>query len=98
MKVSIWSAVIAAILILFCAAAYAKDGSPSGEAADGYIFSLNRKTAETFYEMKEQRLKAVEAKKAEEEEKLKEQEKKGKGDKIQGKTGRTATSWQVLNR
>jgi hypothetical protein len=97
MKVAIWSAVIAAMLILFCAAAYAKDGAASGEAADGYIFSLNRKSADTLYSMKEQRLKALEAKKAEESEKVGEKAKKAKIDKIQGKTGRTATSWQVLN-
>ncbi len=98
MKVSIWSAVIAAILILFCAAAYAKEGAPSSETADGYIFSLNQKSAETLYSLKEQRLKTLEAKKTEEKEKVGKQEQKAKGDKIQRKTGRTATSWQVLNR
>lgn len=98
MKVGIWSAVIAAILILFCAAAFAKEGAPSGEAADGYIFSLNRKSADSLYSLKEQRLKAVEAKKAEAEEKLREQEQKAKVDKIGRKTNRQAKSWQVLNR
>ncbi|MGA9753622.1 MAG: hypothetical protein WBV23_00610 [Desulfobaccales bacterium] len=98
MKVSIWSAVIAAILILFCAAAYAEEAAPTGKAPDGYIFPLNRKTAETFYEMKEYRSKAAQAQKAKEEEKLSEQKKEAKVERIQGKTGRTATSWQVLNR
>ena len=98
MKISIRTAVITAILILFCAAAYAKEGSPSGEAADGYIFPVNRKSVETLYNMKERRVKAVEAKRAADEAKQREQEKKAKVERVQGKTGRTATSWQVLNR
>jgi hypothetical protein len=87
-----------AILILLGAAVYAEEAAPTGNAPDGYIFTLNRKTAETFYEMKEQRLKAAQAQKAKEEEKLCAQKKKAKVDKIQRKTGRTATSWQVKNR
>ena len=92
MKASILGGTAVAILILLGAAAYAEEAAP-----DGYVFRLNRKSAETLYEMKEKRLKAVEAKSAADEAKQKEQEKKAKVDRIQGKTGRTATSWQVLN-
>jgi hypothetical protein len=98
MKASILGGAAVAILILLGAAAYAEEGAPTGNAPDGYIFRLNQKTAETFYEMKEQRLKAAQAQKAQEEEKLSEQKKKAKADKIQRKTGRTASSWQVMNR
>ena len=97
MKTALWAA--AAILILSGAAVYAKD-APSADKApdDGYIFPINSKSAASLYERKEQRLKAAEAKRAGEEAKQREQEKKAKVDKIQAKTGRTATSWQVLNR
>ena len=98
MKASICGGAAIAILILLGAAAYAEEAAPTGNAPDGYIFTLNRKTAETFCEMKEQRLKAAQAQKAKDEEKLSEQKKMAKVDKMQRKTGRTATSWQVMNR
>jgi hypothetical protein len=98
MKASFWGAAATAILILLGAAAHADEAAPSGGAADGYIFPINRKSAESLHSLKEQRLKVAEAKKAREEEKLREQEKKAKVDKIQRKTGRTASSWQVMNR
>ncbi|MGA9755385.1 MAG: hypothetical protein WBV23_09610 [Desulfobaccales bacterium] len=97
-KASICGGAAVAILILLGAAAYADEAAPTGNAPDGYIFTLNRKTAETFYEMKEQRVKAVQSQKDKEEEKLSEQKKMAKVDKIQRKTGRTATSWQLMNR
>ena len=97
-QASICGGATVAILILLGAAAYADEAAPNGKAADGYIFTLNQKSAETLYNMKEQRLKAIEARKAEQEEKACKQEKKAKVDRLQGKTGRTATSWQVLNR
>ena len=49
-------------------------------------------------EKSEKLLKTVEEKKAADEEKQRKQEKQAKIDKIQRKTGRTPTSWQVLNR
>jgi hypothetical protein len=93
-----WVVATVAILILLGAAAYAEETAAPGKAPDGYLFTLNRKSAETLYEMKEKRLKAVEAKRAADEAKQREQAKKAKVDRIQGKTGRVATSWQVLNR
>jgi hypothetical protein len=98
MQASSWVVAMAAILILSGNAAYAEESEPSGKPADGYIFTLNQKSAETLYEMKEHRLKAIEARKAEQEAKARKQEKKAKVDRLQGKTGRSATSWQVLNR
>ncbi len=98
MKTSFWVVATAAILILSGDAAYAEEAAPTGNAPDGYIFTLNKKSAETLYDMKEQRLKAVQAQKTEQEEKVSKQEKKAKAERLQGKTGRTATSWQVLNR
>ncbi len=67
-------------------------------ASDADLVILNRKSAETLYEMKKKRLQATEEKRAEVEGKQREQEKQGRVDKIQRKTGRTPTSWQVLNR
>jgi hypothetical protein len=96
MKTALWTA--AAILILLGAAAYAEETTPTGKGPDGYIFTLNRKSAETLYERKEQGLKAAEAKRAQEEEKQQQIDQKAKVEKVQRKTGRTATSWQVLNR
>jgi len=98
MQASICGGAMVAILILLGAAAYADEAAPSGKPADGYIFTLNQKSAESLYNIKEQRLKAIEARKAEQEDKASKQEKKAKVEKLQGKTGRTATSWQVLNR
>jgi hypothetical protein len=96
MKTALWTA--AAILILLGAAAYAEETAPTGKAPDGYIFPINSKSAASLYERKEQRLKAAEAKRAQEEEKQQEIDQKAKVEKVQRKTGRTATSWQVLNR
>jgi hypothetical protein len=98
MKASCWVVATAAVLILSGGAAYAEEAAPSGNAPDGYIFTLNKKSAETLYDMKESRSKAIEARKAEQAEKASKQEKKAKAERLQGKTGRTATSWQVLNR
>ncbi len=95
MKASMWGAVVVAILILLGAAAYAEETVPPGPASDADLFIVNRKSVENLYKRKEQRLKAIEAKKAADEEK---QRKQAKVDKIQRKTGRTPTSWQVLNR
>ena len=97
-QASFWVAAMAAILILAGDAAYAEEAAQTGKPADGYIFTLNPKSAETLYKMKEHRLKAIEARKAEQEEKVSKQEKKAKVERLQGKTGRTASSWQVLNR
>ncbi|MGO8762438.1 MAG: hypothetical protein ACLP2P_10665 [Desulfobaccales bacterium] len=97
-QVSICGGALLAILILSGVAAYADEAASNGKAADGYIFTLNQKSAESLYNMKEQRTKALEARKAEQEDKACKQAKKAKIDKLQGKTGRTATSWQVLNR
>jgi hypothetical protein len=97
-QVSICGGALLAILILSGAAAYADEAASNGKAADGYIFTLNQKSAESLYNMKEQRTKVIEARKAEQEDKACKQAKKAKIDKLQGKTGRTATSWQVLNR
>jgi hypothetical protein len=96
-QASFWAVLAAAGLILSGSAAYA-DESASGRPADGYVFTLNQKSAETLYKMKESRLKAIEARKAEQEAKARKQEKQAKINRLQGKTGRTAKSWQVLNR
>jgi hypothetical protein len=98
MKASICGGATVAILILLGAGAYAEEAAPTGNAPDGYIFTLNRKSAETLYEMKEQRLKAAETKSVAIEEKQREKNKQAKIDRLQRKTGRTATSWQVMNR
>jgi hypothetical protein len=98
MQASSWVLATAAILTLLGAAAYAEETTPEGKAPDGYVFTLNNKSAETLYEMKEQRLKAAASKSAAQDEKQREKEKKAKIDKHQSKTGRTTTSWQVLNR
>jgi hypothetical protein len=97
-QVSICGGALVAILILSGAAAYADEAASNGKSADGYIFTLNQKSAESLYNMKEQRTKAFEARKAEQEDKACKQAQKAKIDKLQGKTGRSATSWQVLNR
>jgi hypothetical protein len=98
MQASIWGGAAVAILILLCAAAYAEETAPAEKAPDGYIFTLNRKSAETLCDMKEQRLKAAAARRTAQEEKQREKAKKAKIERLQGKTGRTTTSWQVLNR
>jgi len=98
MKASFWGAVAVAILILGAAAAYGKEAAPAGAEPEVVLRPVNRNSAEYLYSLKEQRLQAAEAKRAEEEQKLREQEKKAKVEKIQRKTGRTPSSWQVLNR
>jgi hypothetical protein len=98
MKVSLLGGAAVAILILLGAGAYAAETGPSDKRPDADLFILNRKSAETLYEMKMKRLKAIEGKKAEVEAKQREKEKRAKMDRIQGKTGRAPTSWQVLNR
>jgi len=89
---------LTAILIFWGGADYAEEAAPGEKAPDGYVFPINRRSAETLMEMKEQRLEAAEARRAKEAEKLAEKDKKSKIDKLQRKTGRTSTSWQVLNR
>jgi hypothetical protein len=99
MKAPLWGVVAAAVLILSGVAAYAEEAGPTDKGpGDGYLIPINQKSAQTFYEMKERRLKAAEAKRAEAEEKQREKEKKAKAEKIQRKTGRTSVSWQVQNR
>jgi hypothetical protein len=97
-KASICGGALIVILIWLGTAASAEERAPTDKASDGYVFPINRKSAETLYEMKEQRLRAAQAHQAKEEEKLNEEKKKTKVEKIQRKTGRTATSWQVMNR
>jgi hypothetical protein len=99
MKAVFWAVAAMAILILSGAAAYAEEAAPTDKGpADEYIFPVNQKSAQTLYEMKERRMKAAEAKRAEEEEKQREKEKQAKVEKIQRKTGRSSVSWQVQNR
>lgn len=98
MKASCWGVAMSAILIILCAGAYAEEATPTGGAPDGYIMRLNQKSAESMWRRKEERMKAAEAKKAEADEQLKLEEKKAKIAKVEGKTKRTANSWQVLNR
>ena len=98
MKASILGGAAVALLILLGAGAYAAETGPPDKGPDADLFVLNRKSAETLYEMKIKRLKAIEGKKAEVEAKQREKEKREKIDRIQGKTGRAPTSWQVLNR
>ncbi len=95
MKASILGGATVAILILLGAAAYAEETAPPGKASDSRIVTVNRKSVETLYE---QQLGAAANKKAAQEEKQREKEKKAKIDRLQSKTGRTASSWQVLNR
>lgn len=98
MRSPILGGVAVAILILAGAGVCAEETKPPDKAPDGQVATLTRKPGETPYEMRERWLKAVEAKKAADEAKQKEQEKKAQVERIQKKTGRTATSWQVLNR
>ena len=98
MKASILGGAAVALLILLGAAAYGEENVPPEKASNADLFILNRKSADSLYEMKMKRLKAVEGKKAEVEAKQREKEKRAKIDRIQGKTGRAPTSWQVLNR
>jgi hypothetical protein len=97
-QASICGAALVGILILSGAAAYADEAAPSGKPADGYLFTLNQKSADALYSMKQKRLQAIEASQAAQEDKVRKQEKKARVERLQGKTGRTATSWQVLNR
>jgi hypothetical protein len=89
---------VVSILMLLGAAAYADEATPKGEASGGFLMPLNRKSAEYIYNLKEQRAQAAAAQKAQEENKLRKQERKAKADKLQRKTGRKASSWQVLHR
>jgi hypothetical protein len=98
MKASILGGAAVALLILLGAGAYAAETGQPDKGRDADLFILNRKSLETLYEMKMKRLKAIEEKKAEVEAKQREKEKRAKIDRIQGKTGRAPTSWQVLNR
>jgi hypothetical protein len=75
MQASSWVLATAAILTLLGAAAYAEETTPAGKAPDGYLFTLNHKSAETLYEMKEKQVKAAAQKSAAQEEKQREKEK-----------------------
>jgi hypothetical protein len=95
----VWYGVAATVLLLLLGAGpYVNQARAEGETSDGDILPINRKTLESQSKKKEQRLQVAEAQKAKEEEKQQEKEKKAKLDKLQRKTGRTASSWQVLNR
>ena len=83
-QASFWVVAMAAILLLAGDAAYAEEAAPTGKPADGYIFTLNQKSAETLYNMKEHRLKAIEARKAEQEEKVSKQDKEGESRETSG--------------
>ena len=98
MKASRWGGAAVAILILLGAAAYGEETVPPDQASNADLIIVNRKSAETLYEMKKKRLQATEEKRAEVEAKQRKQEKQARVDKFQRKTGRTPTSWQVLNR
>ncbi len=98
MKVSMWGGAAVAILILMGAGAYAAETVPPDKAKDAEVSTPDRKPPKNIVEKSERLFKAAEKKKAADEEKQRKQEKKAKVDKIQRKTGRTPTSWQVLNR
>jgi uncharacterized protein HemX len=101
MKASILGGAAIAILILLGAGAYAVETKPPDKASDAEVATPQRKSPKNLMEKGEKLLKTAEKKKAADEEKLEKQEKqeqKAKVDKIQRKTGRTPTSWQVLNR
>ena len=85
MKASMWGAVAVAILILLGAAAYAEETVPPGQASDADLFIVNRKSVENLYKRKEQRLKAVEAKKAADEEKQRKRRGRRKSIKFSGR-------------
>jgi hypothetical protein len=94
MKVQFLGAVVIASLLIMGAAAYAEEATPDSDTSI-HLIRINRKNLDKLQKEQEQRKKEVEAKKAEEKGKT---EKKAKVDKYEGKTGRKATSWQVLNR
>ena len=98
MKASMWGGAALAILILLGAGAYAAETVPPDKASDAEVATPDRKSPENLIEKSEKLLKTAEKKKAADEEKQRKQEKQAKVDKIQRKTGRTPTSWQVLNR
>jgi hypothetical protein len=98
MKASFWGGAAVAILILLVAGAYAGETVPPDKKPEADVVSPDRKPPRNIIEKSEKLMKAAEAKKAADEEKQRKQEKKAKVDKIQRKTGRTPTSWQVLNR
>jgi hypothetical protein len=98
MKASFWGGTALAILILSGAGAYAAEPVPPGKGADAEVTTPARKATENLIDKSEKLKKLVEKKKAADEEKRTKQEKQAKIDKIQHKTGRTPTSWQVLNR
>ena len=97
MKASFWGAVALAILISG-AVAYGKEAVPAAAEPEVVSRPVKRNSAESPSSLKEQRPQGAEAKRAEAEQKQREQEKKAKLEKIQRKTGRTPSSWQVLNR
>jgi hypothetical protein len=98
MKASMWGAAAVAIFILLGAGAYAAETVPPDKTSEAEVASPDRKPPENIVEKRKKLLKAAAAKKAGDEEKQRKQENKAKVDKIQRKTGRTPTSWQVLNR
>jgi hypothetical protein len=98
MKTKWWGAVALAIIILGTAPALAPAAEPAEPEPRVALRPVNRDSAEHLNNLQEKRLQEGEVKRAEEEKKQREQEQKAKMDKIQRKTGRTPTSWQVLNR
>jgi hypothetical protein len=93
MKGKFWGVVIIASLLVV-SAAYAQEAKLESDNCI-HLMRVNRKNLDKLQNQQEQRKKAVEAQKCEEE---REKQKKAKADKVAGKTGRKATSWQVLNR
>jgi hypothetical protein len=98
MKGSIWGGAAFAFLILLAAGAYATETPPPDKAPDVETVSPKRKTPEALFEKGEKLLKDAEKNRAADEEKQRKKEKQAKIAKIQRKTGRTPTSWQVLSR
>ena len=94
MKVQFLGTIVIASLLIMGAAAYAEEATPDSDNSI-HLIRINRKNLDKLQKEREQRTKDVEAQKAEEKCK---QEKNAKVNKCQAKTGRKATSWQVLNR
>jgi hypothetical protein len=97
MKVSMWGAAAVALVILLGASAYAAEVPPD-KGSDAEVTTPKRQSPKNLMEKSDKPMKTAEEKKIADEEKKSKQEKQAKIDKIQRKTGRTPTSWQVLNR
>lgn len=97
MKISSWGAAVIAGLILFGAAAYAEEPAPPAPHGP-YLVPINRNTLDYMNSVHERQKQEAAAQKAAKEEKQRQEEKQAKVGKLERKTGRKATSWQVLNR